>query len=105
VLFIALFFHECYAQAHAKDSIGGKPFMPKTTLLETYEPTMVISVRERKRLKTVRIKEEKRKRSILDTLEISERKRKRLIKDIYKDPFSERLMKTLANSKLKSLKD
>ncbi|MCM4166379.1 hypothetical protein KCTC52924_03312 [Arenibacter antarcticus] len=105
VLCIVSFFHECYAQTSAKDSIGEKPLMPKATLLEIYEPNMVISERERNRLKNERITEEKRRRSILDTLDIGEGKRKRLIRDIYKDPFSERLLKALATAKLKAIKD
>ena len=68
----------------------------KYTIMEQYEPELVLSVNERVRLKKKRIATIKRRRAILDTLDISERRRERLLKALLKDPFSDKLNKAVA---------
>ncbi|MEO0526232.1 MAG: hypothetical protein AAFZ89_03335 [Bacteroidota bacterium] len=69
------------------------------TLMEQFEPDMVLSVDERVQLKRNRISAIQHGRSVLDTLDISDRKRRKLLKELYREPFSERLNKTLADTK------
>ena len=68
----------------------------KYTIMEQYEPELVLSVNERVRLKKKRIATIKRRKGILDTLDISERRRERLLKALLKDPFSDKLNKAVA---------
>ena len=68
----------------------------KYTVMEQYEPELVLSVDERVRLKKKRIATIKRRRGILDTLDISERRRERLLKALLKNPFSDKLNKAVA---------
>ncbi|CAZ98514.1 hypothetical protein Q4603_09685 [Zobellia galactanivorans] len=68
----------------------------KYTVMERFEPELILSAKEREQLKEERIAEVKRRREILDTLSISERKRERLLQDLIKDPFSNRLSRTMA---------
>ena len=69
----------------------------KYTVMEQYEPELVLSVNERVRLKEKRIATIKRRRGILDTLDISERRRERLLKALLKNPFSDKLNKAVAD--------
>ena len=77
----------------------------KWTVLEKYEPDMILSADDRMALKKKRIVEARRRKDILDTLDISDRKRKKLMRDLYKNPFSDRLMKTLADTKFEEEDD
>ncbi|MGB5500745.1 MAG: hypothetical protein WBM77_17570 [Maribacter sp.] len=67
------------------------------TVMEQYEPELVLSVNERVRLKKKRIATIKRRRGILDTLDISERRRERLLKELLDNPFSDRLNRAVAD--------
>lgn len=69
----------------------------KYTVMEQYEPKLVLSVDERVRLKKERIAMIMRRRGILDTLDISERRRERLLKELLKNPFSDKLNKAVAD--------
>jgi len=69
----------------------------KYTVMELYEPELVLSVDERVRLKTERMTTIMRRRGILDTLDITERRRERLLKELLKNPFSDKLNKAVAN--------
>jgi len=69
----------------------------KYTVMEQYEPELVLSVDERVRLKKERMATIKRRRGILDTLDISERRRERLLKALLKNPFSDKLNKAVAD--------
>lgn len=69
----------------------------KYTVMEQYEPELVLSVNERVRLKKKRIATIKRRRGILDTLDISERRRERLLKELLNNPFSDKLNKAVAD--------
>ncbi|MCM4173254.1 hypothetical protein DHD32_17405 [Arenibacter sp. TNZ] len=99
VLLMGFFLMEGHAQSAEKDSDGQKLKVEKWTILEEYEPDMILSAQDRINLKKKRIVEVRRRKGILDTLDISDRKRKKLLKDLYKSPFSDRLMKTLADAK------
>ena len=69
----------------------------KYTLMERFEPELVLSVDERVRLKKDRMATIKRRRGILDTLDIPERRRERLLKELLKNPFSDKLNKAVAD--------
>lgn len=70
----------------------------KRTLMEQYEPDLVISVDERLRLKRARMARVKERKEIIDTLDISERKKRRLLKELYRTPFSDEWEKVLADT-------
>lgn len=67
----------------------------KYTVMEKFEPNFVTSPKERIRLKRARIALVKKQRSIIDTLDVSERKRRRLLRDLYNNPFSDRLSRNV----------
>ena len=96
---MGFFLVDVNAQSQENDTLGKKLKVEKWTILEEYEPDMILSAEDRISLKKKRIVEAKRRKGILDTMDISDRKRKRLLKDLYKNPFSDRLMKTLADTK------
>jgi hypothetical protein len=99
VLVMGLFLADGNAQSKESDTLGKKLKVEKWTVLEEYEPDMILSAEDRMDLKKKRIVEAKRRKGILDTMDISDRKRKKLMRDLYKNPFSDRLMKTLADTK------
>tara|TARA_R110002049_G_scaffold329_2_gene1804 strand:- start:1776 stop:2123 length:348 start_codon:yes stop_codon:yes gene_type:complete len=105
VLFMGLFLIEGRAQSVQKDSTGQKLKVEKWTILEEYEPDMILSTEDRINLKKKRIVEAKRRKGILDSLDITDRKRKKLLKDLRNNPFSDRLMKTLADAKFEDAED
>tara|TARA_R110000868_G_scaffold257575_3_gene514785 strand:- start:19590 stop:19937 length:348 start_codon:yes stop_codon:yes gene_type:complete len=105
VLFMGLFLIEGRAQSIEKDSTGQKLKVEKWTILEEYEPDMILSTEDRINLKKKRIVEAKRRKGILDSLDITDRKRKKLLKDLRNNPFSDRLMKTLADAKFEDAED
>lgn len=88
-------------QLIAQDPVPGKKShdvkVKKYTVMEQYEPELVLSVDIRVRLKKERMATIKRRRGILDTLVISERRRERLLKALLKNPFSDKLNKAVAN--------
>lgn len=94
-----------YAQSKGSDTLGKKLKVEKWTVLEKYEPDMILSADDRMALKKKRVVEARRRKDILDTLDISDRKRKKLMRDLYKNPFSDRLMKTLADTKFEEEDD
>ncbi|MEQ8217801.1 MAG: hypothetical protein RH981_06175 [Arenibacter sp.] len=96
---MGLFLADGNAQSKESDTLGKKLKVEKWTVLEEYEPDMILSAEDRMDLKKKRIVEAKRRKGILDTMDISDRKRKKLMRDLYKNPFSDRLMKTLADTK------
>ena len=99
VLVMVFFWEGGSAQSVKKDTLGKKLKVEKWTVLEKYEPDMILSAKDRMDMKKKRIVETKIRRDFLDTLDIPDRKRKKLLKDLYKNPFSERLLKTLADAK------
>lgn len=102
---MGLFLIEGRAQSIEKDSTGQKLKVEKWTILEEYEPDMILSTEDRINLKKKRIVEAKRRKGILDSLDITDRKRKKLLKDLRNNPFSDRLMKTLADAKFEDAED
>ena len=105
VLVMVFFLMDGYAQSKGSDTLGKKLKVEKWTVLEKYEPDMILSADDRMALKKKRIVEARRRKDILDTLDISDRKRKKLMRDLYKNPFSDRLMKTLADTKFEEEDD
>ncbi|WP_373519490.1 hypothetical protein [Pricia sp.] len=71
----------------------------KYTIMERFEPELILTSSERERLKAERFTEIRTKMDILDTMDISERKREKLINDLIESPFSPRLFKTFADIK------
>lgn len=69
----------------------------KRTVMERYEPKMILSVEDRVRLKEERLATIKKRREIIDTLSISERRRRRLLKELYRTPNSDRWEKAIAD--------
>lgn len=69
------------------------------TIMERFEPDLMVPLQERIALKKQRVADAQRTRALLDTLDISERKREKLLNDLEKTPFSNRLTKTIADSK------
>ncbi|WP_273275010.1 hypothetical protein [Maribacter polysiphoniae] len=69
----------------------------KHTVMEMYEPDLVLSVAERKQLKEKRENSIALRKRILDTLDISERRRERLLKVLNKNPFSNEMNKAMAD--------
>ena len=105
LLVMGFFLVDVNAQSKESDTMGKKLKVEKWTVLEKYEPDMILSADDRMALKKKRIVEARRRKDILDTLDISDRKRKKLMRDLYKNPFSDRLMKTLADTKFEEEDD
>ncbi len=70
------------------------------TLMEKFEPDMVISVEDRTQMKQARLAEIERGKQIIDTLDVSERKKRKLLGDLYWSPYSSRLQKNITESKM-----
>lgn len=68
----------------------------KYTLMERFEPRLMLSAEERVQLKEEHLADREQKLHVLDTLDISERKRERLMNDLIAHPYSQRLSRTLA---------
>lgn len=99
-LLLLVFFSINYtvAQEKAKKDTDKTIKVKKRTIMERYEPEMVISAEERLQKKLERLAEIKRKRAIIDTLSISNRKRRKLLLELYRSPFSTRLSKAIAEA-------
>lgn len=67
------------------------------TVMERFEPGLILPVEKRLELKKERIATIQERRQVIDTLDISERKRKKLLKELYHSPFHERYQKVLAD--------
>ncbi|MGB5437589.1 MAG: hypothetical protein WBM98_16970 [Maribacter sp.] len=89
-----LFLGSTHMSAQANDAEKIK--IKKHTVMELYEPDLVLSVDARMQLKVEHKNTMARRNSILDTLDISERRRQRLRKLLLKNPFSDQLNKAMA---------
>ncbi|HMB63111.1 MAG TPA: hypothetical protein VKN36_08575 [Eudoraea sp.] len=69
----------------------------KKTVMEQYEPALVLSVDDRIRLKKERIALLQRRRRIIDTLKITDRKKRRLLKELYSSPTSDKWERVIAD--------
>ncbi len=98
--FLLLFLSVNYttAQEKAKKDTDEAIKVKKHTVMERYEPGLVLSAEERLEKKKNRLAEIKRKRAIIDTMSISNRKRRKLLLELYRSPYSTRLSKALAAS-------
>lgn len=71
----------------------------KHTIMEKFAPDISLTVEERQQKRIDRVAEIRFRKSVLDTLDISERRRQKLLSDLIKNPFSDRLNKTMAEVK------
>ena len=65
------------------------------TVMERFEPEMVVSANQRLEKKQQRAEDTERKIDILDTLDISERRKRKLLLDLKYTPYSNRLNKAV----------
>ena len=89
-----------YAQEHTTlptKNNGRK--VQKHTIMEKFAPEISLTVEERQQKRMDRLEEIRFRKSVLDTLDISERKRQKLLYDLIRNPFSNRLNKTMAEVK------
>ncbi|MFH6603915.1 hypothetical protein ACEZ3G_10545 [Maribacter algicola] len=71
------------------------------TVMERFDPNLVLPVEDRIQLKKDRIVEFRRTKELLDTLSISKRKKRKLMRDLRRSPiFTERLNKVVAENTL-----
>ena len=94
-----------YAQEQtASNSVQVKPQneirVKQKTIMEKFEPEMVISVEGRTQMKEDRLAELERGKQIIDTMDISERKKRKLLGDLYWSPYSDRLEKNMLDTKI-----
>ena len=88
-----------FAQSDPGVAVKGEAKVQRHTLMERFAPDISLSVEERKEKRVRYLADIKMKKSILDTMDISERKRQKLLSDLYKNPFSQRLHKAMADVK------
>ncbi len=96
VLTIGLFFLDCltgFAQTETVTIPKKEIKVQRLTLMERYEPDMVLSVEDRLRKKKERYALVEQQRRTIDTLHITDRKKKKLIHMIHYSPYSDRLAK------------
>jgi len=91
---------QLFAQHSIKVKKKEKLNVEKYTVMEQYEPELVLSVGERVRLKKERIANLKRIKGILDTLDISNRRKKRMIKALFTKPSSNKFDRAVAELQL-----
>ncbi|WP_430966793.1 hypothetical protein [Spongiimicrobium sp. 2-473A-2-J] len=70
----------------------------KRTLMERFEPKMVVSVEQRIQMKKDRKAEMARALEMLDTMDIKARKRQRLLKDLHKNSFTSKLYRAMVEA-------
>lgn len=86
------------AQTHNEEVAEKKEIKVRhKTVMEQYEPTMILPVDDRIRLKKERLAEIRKRRQILDTLSISDRRKKKLLRDLYNSPHSDQWEKLIAD--------
>ncbi|MDB2606982.1 hypothetical protein N9Y48_04325 [Zobellia sp.] len=73
-----------------------KSEITKYTVMDRFDTEDNFSLEKRTQLREERIARTKRRKEILDTLDISERKRQKLLQDLVTEPFSNRLLRTMA---------
>ncbi|MCW5515308.1 hypothetical protein [Muriicola sp. Z0-33] len=73
----------------------------KRTLIEKYEPEMILTAEDRARLKLERMALIQKRHSIIDTLDISERRKRSLLKELYRTPHSYKWDKLIADLEFK----
>lgn len=66
------------------------------TIMQQFEPDLVMSAKNRLAFKKKRKEETQRKLAMIDTMDISERRRRKLLKDLVRTPYSRRLTKATA---------
>ncbi len=86
-------------QTTAKNPEKKQIKVQKHTVMERFDPELVIPVEDRIQLKKDRIVEFRRTKELLDTLSISKRKKRKLMRDLKRSPiFTERLNKVIADN-------
>jgi hypothetical protein len=66
-----------------------KPKIRIHTVMERYEPGLVLPAEERLRLKIQRREAVENRAAVIDTLNIPERKRRKLLRELYRTPFTD----------------
>ena len=98
ILFFSAF--QVLAQERPELPIIKKDFeIRKHTIMERFEPELVISPKKRAEMKEKRIEDAAYTLKVLDTMKISNRKRNQLLRDLKYNPFSHRLNKFIVESK------
>ncbi|MBT8184767.1 MAG: hypothetical protein KJN76_07990 [Eudoraea sp.] len=69
----------------------------KRTVMEQYEPGMILTADDRTRLKKERIALIQKRRRIIDTLDISERRKRSLLKELYRSPHTDKWDRLIAD--------
>ena len=69
----------------------------KRTLMEKYEPEMILTAEDRAQLKLERLARIQKRHRIIDTLKISERKKRGLLRELYRSPHSYKWDKLIAD--------
>lgn len=101
-LFIVLFLFSgshISAQSVATNSENTSSRVQKHTVMEKFEPDLVIPVDERRRLKEERKQMVVQRKNVLDTMNISDRRRMRLMRELNENPFSNRVNRAFADIK------
>lgn len=99
-LFACAFSAPLYAQ-EIKKSQKNEVVVVKRTLIEKYEPEMILTAEDRARLKLERMALIQKRHSIIDTLDISERRKRSLLKELYRSPHSYKWDKLIADLEFK----
>lgn len=87
------------AQSELSNSENNSSVVQKYTVMEKFEPDLVIPVDERKRLKEERKQMVVQRKNVLDTMNISDRRRSRLLRELKENPFSGRINRAFADIK------
>lgn len=69
----------------------------KRTLMEQYEPEMILTAEDRAQLKLERKALIQKRQRIIDTLNISERRKRGLLRELYRSPHSYKWDKLIAD--------
>jgi len=102
VFFIVLFFFigaPMRAQSALASPQDDSAVVKKHTVMEKFEPDLVIPVNERRRLKEERKQMVVQRKNVLDTMSISDRRRSRLLRELNENPFSNRVNRAFADIK------
>lgn len=87
------------AQSEETNSENSSAPVKRYTLMEKFEPDLVVPLDERKRLKEERKQMVVQRKNVLDTMSISDRRRSRLLRELNENPFSTRINRAFADIK------
>ena len=90
------FMNCCMAQSETS-----KPKIRIHTVMERYEPGLVLPAEERLRLKIQRRETVENRAAVIDTLDIPARKRRKLLRELHRTPFTDEYNQVLSTLMLK----